>query len=352
MASGARDRLFQVLELPPWTIADLVDDAGARDRVLDATGASFILFGEARRRTARGGKEVHVLDLCAAVRHRMVQEDVRQRLFGGFANVVPRRWELSVESDYLEFEATAAWLDIATRYYVALARLLVLDFQGAHALLDEVDEKLRSLPAVPKGPHRALGRRLPSARLEVLDTERAWCYLRFYETGDDAFLARGEEVATLVHRIQPNNYGANLTRAAAAFLLRRDVAFAEQAINRCAGHPRPEWRFSRAFLLAYRRQYERSRREYQVALRQAGAEPILPLLIEQAIDRVATEEPLHPGPRFASGVINLLLKDDPDIARREFAAFLELEGSLDARTRRWVEEAVNACVAQLGGEAA
>lgn len=332
---------FSVTELPAWLASEMLESEEARESRFEEMGAQFLLLGEARLREDGKGEPVHILELTAVVRHRPISGEVQKRLFGGFSEAIPRRWTLTQRSDYLQFEATAAWMDIATRYYVAMTRLLVFDFDGALSLLEEVDQKLGTRQLLPAKPRNSLASRLPSARVEVLDAKRSWLVMRYFESQGPERLREAEEVSVRIHEGRPRHYGANLARAAAAFTLRRDLTAAKAFVERCSGNPHPAWRYSRAFLLAYSGEHVAAQREYLRAFQRPGGEKHLAIEVEQSIEQTIQEEPDNAGLRLASGMVNDYAKQDFALAIEGYSAFLQL--APEARLRQWTENRIAEC---------
>ena len=107
----------------------------------------FLLYGRVRQREL-DGQSIHVLDLYGLVGHEEVPKELSDKLAGEFASVLPRRLIIPTDNDFVGFEFTADWVDIAAHYVVGVAAFVSRNLGFAESVLLALEKRLAMRPDV------------------------------------------------------------------------------------------------------------------------------------------------------------------------------------------------------------
>lgn len=280
----------------------------------------FMLYGRIRKRQIRG-RDSHLLNFEGLVMHAPVAANVQKDLQADFNTVLPRRVAFEEDNDAFAFEATSEWTDVSARYIIGMAALMSGAVGYAETLLLDVERQLRGRSAAP--PLREIARRLPGRFKALYDTWLRHLIGRYTLTREREYLEKGDEVANKLLKRDPRHYPAMLMKAISEFVLRRDVTEARRLILRCRRIRDATWRWSLAFLHAYEGNVKEARAEYDRAFRGRIDDVTVPIQAEEFIQLVLEEEPHRTQLHYCTGLINFFVKEDFDVAQRDFQHFIE-----------------------------
>ena len=131
----------------------------------------------------------------------------------------------------------------------------------------------------------------------------------------DGYLAKLDEIA-------PNSYRGHLLRAVQHFV-KREIGKAISVIRKCKDISGGDvtWRYSYAFLLAYRNDLQQAIQQYKLAFAGSCQDHIV-AETEEFMLWVLDQEPDKFQLHFCLGYINSEAKDDDILALEEYGAFL------------------------------
>ena len=125
--------------------ARALDSERAIFKFLDRKKAHFLIRGRIRTRSEADGLN-HYLELSAVVRHAQLEKHVQAAFAKEIASFFPNGIIKIPKSDQLpKFKLTADWLDLASRYIIAIAALVSNDFDYAEKLLSDVQNLLQKI---------------------------------------------------------------------------------------------------------------------------------------------------------------------------------------------------------------
>lgn len=294
--------------------------------LLAKSESTFLIWGKARVRRGKG-KAIHVLDLRSAVRHNFITSEVKKRLVREMSELLPLRREISSDDDLAEFEVNAESAGFAVKYILAVAAILSGQSAFAQELLEELLEQLRAFrseaPPEVKRSVQAMKARAPdvlaSAHMEqIRDIGYRWRKGRDERLLDES-LRHLDEAA----RLSPKRYDIKVSRAFHLFVRDRDVGAVRRVLRECrmARIQDPTWRFSEAFIQAYRGELGLATREYRIAF-DRDFDPAITLEVEEFIEWFLGEEPGMTQFHFCLGLINLWGKKDGAQAVAHFREFI------------------------------
>lgn len=297
-----------------------VDDVDSARRVLARTRAHFMIYGRVRRRLVEGAP-FHILTCNGMVRHRPAEETVRSELARDMMSYLPRRVQFAEDRDVFSFEATSEWLEVAARYAIGAAAMISGDAQYAEHQFLAVERRLRTghrrLPALS-----TLSGRVAQRLVELYTVWHAHLAVETARVPLGEGVARLEEVARKLLERDANNYGALLSLAMTDFVLRRDLPAAFKKVARCKHGPNANWRYSIAFLYAYKGDLTRARDEYKYAFQSRRIDAELPVHVEEFINAVIAQEPDKVQLHFANALVNEYAKEDVGSAVHHYEQFL------------------------------
>lgn len=125
----------------------------------------------------------------------------------------------------------------------------------------------------------------------------------------------------------PDHEGALLLKATCDFTLRHDTRSANTSIGKCKRSRYGNWRYSRAFLLAYDGKLADACEMYERAFKSRLSDEAVPVQVEEFMQLILDREPGAVPLHFFSGLVNLKAKGDWEGARRDFSTFLEKHGA-------------------------
>jgi hypothetical protein len=318
-------RNIEIVVYGPDLAGSITDLASATD-AMTRSRCLFALWGRARVRTINGQPH-HVIDLQAAVRHRVLEEHQVTALAREFASVMPKQLAFGENNDVFAFQLTSEVIDVAARYIIGLAALAHGDLDYGEKLLLEV----RDLTAARADhPAAAIARRVAVPLAELYQVRTLHALAAHRRSGDPADLARAERMAERGLHVLPGNPGPNVTLAYCAFELRRDVRAAREHLRAGRGSNEPSWRVSEAFLSAYEGRLTTARQAYKAVFANRAAVAKHIDQWEEHIRSVLAREPARYHLHACLAWIAFLGRQDMTAAVQEADAFLSHASASDS----------------------
>ena len=318
ISTGSTGRLFNYLVIPTYAANKIVvvDDA---IRIRDKCRAHFMLYGNVRKRML-DGKLCHFLMLNGIVKHRRIDDVLKNKLSKEFGELWPNRVAIPEENDLLAFEFTSEWTEIVAKYIIGIASYVSGAPNGAELLYNDIASRLQSMdrehPAYMK-----ISDRLPHRLQEVYQAQSAICTSKWERDHSPAHI---DTLGDIMDKYEHNgvyDYGYYLGKSLYLFLGSRDVDAAISVLTDCPGKREATWHYNMAFLHAYKGDLDEAYREYKKASRSHEPKGMI-LRIESFLTWTLQQEPTMYQLYFALGFINLRIKDDPVSAKRDLEMFV------------------------------
>lgn len=235
--------------------------------------------------------------------------------------IFPRRLRIDSKNDLISFELTSEWVDCVSRYIIGIAAFLSGDDEYAEKLfLDLLNNT--NLKKINFPPLKKMSQRVPVrlADIYVLHATREFELWRKDRKVDHwnyiwSWIKK-------VKRLYPNQYNTRIFTAIYYFVTERNITKAIREIKKCQGQFDTTWRYSYAFLLAYRGELKKAIRIYKQA-GQGYCDPSIPFQTEEFILWVLESEPEKKQLYFCLGMINWKCKEDRKQAIKDFTKFTE-----------------------------
>ena len=279
----------------------------------------FLVWGTARLRKIEG-RDMHILKLEGLVAHAGIPDVVANQFSQEFAELFPRSVKVDKENDVVNLEVTSDWLNLVARYIIATAAVLSGDIKYAEGLFLSIvnDQRLRecTIPAI-----RKIRQRTPVRLGEIYLFRGRLAYEEWRKTQSQAGLeAVGINLIALAKH-DSANYAGRLLRAIYLFINARDINGAETELRKCRDIRDATWRYSWAFLLAYKGEMHRARRMYKTAFANYCS-PHVPVDTEDFMALLLKQEPDKTQLYFCLGLVNWHGKEDFQQAIKDFKTFL------------------------------
>lgn len=333
---------FHFVEFPQRVAKDLSNEERARF-VAQRSNIHFLLYGRGRLRTRPEGP-AYVIDLKALVRHAAVDALVSQRLREDFSASMPNRLIVCSGPDILACEFAAKHVDAVARYIIGTAAALSNDFPYAEELLLDAEARLRRYQQQAEGlPLSVLLNKVRTRLREFYQEWLARLMRRYTFKRDVDALRAAEPIIGKLLNYDPQNYEGHLCLAICAFVLRRDIEAAKKEIEACRRADDGAWRYSEAFLHAYKGDLDAAYYSYRSAFAAPLRDPTVVTQCEEFIQGVLDAEPDRKWLYYCLGLLNHRVKRDLEAARCDFQSFVA--GVDAARFRKhipiankWIEE--------------
>lgn len=314
---------FQLIELNESFSELATDNASANQLRLRCEG-HLLIFGDTVQRKERG-KNFYVLRLQGIVCHTPISATDQSALAQEMNSVLPLKNAILEENELSGFEITSVQLAEATKYVIATAALLSRDFNFAISLLEETQqskEKLKrnsNVKAIRKLIDLVPIRLADSYRFASLDSFERWERSR-----DNNDLQNSIDWIIKYDKIKPaDNLHFLLMKAIGHFVFSRDIDSAMRCINQCKSRyiADPSWKYSAAFLEAYRNNLDNAKQFYDVAIPTESGYHI-PFQIEGFVAWILDIEPQNNQLNFCLGYLNEIFKNDFVSARKYYLKLL------------------------------
>ena len=314
---------FQIIELNEHFSELAIDNASANELRMRCKG-HFLIFGDTVQRKERG-KNLYILKLQGIVCHAPISDNDQSALAQEMDSVLPLRTAIPEENELSGFEITSLQLAEATKYVIATAALLSRDYVFAIALLEELQhtkEKLNinsNVKAIRKLIDLIPVRLADAYRFASIDS-----FARWEKTRSSSDLQNSINWVVKYDKIKPNdNLHILLMRAIGHFIFSRDIEAAMKCISRCRAKyiADPSWKYSAAFLEAYRNNLDKAKQLYDAA-KPTESGYVIPFQIEGFIAWVLDIEPQQKQLNFCLGYLNEIFKNDLVSARQYYSKLL------------------------------
>lgn len=281
----------------------------------------FYVYGQVKRRSE--GEKKYFLKLEGLVAHRPLHIKTSDALKKEFVNILPKQVSFLEAFEFRGFEFTADIVYLAVRYITGIAAYLSGDPILAHEFHDNLQKEFGKFNPLP--PHlQAIKNRIPI----LLSDEELLIARRHYFRNETAKL---KEWLNKSLNANPNNYGGWLLKAIVDFLptIDNNPQAALESIKKAQKHARSthEWRYSRAFLYFWLRNYTEALRDCKnLKSKSYGGEEITIREVEDFNLQLLRDYPQKVQLYFWLGFINFIKKKNLPLA---YDYFTKLEEKAD-----------------------
>ncbi len=322
---------FVFVEIPNHFIDKIVSPDGAIKFLHDAR-CSFMVYGKARTITMNGQLQ-HILNLEGVVAHKPIPTEISKSFSKEFAELFPRRMTISSEGDLFQFEITAQWIDVLSKYIIGIAALLSGDIGYAQELFENLKQvlldKKQNLPALIK-----IKQRLPSRLEDVYLVQLNILYEEWKRSKDDSLINKMKPILDKLNAVSPHNFDARFYRSIMYFLNGRQISKAKAETLKAQTKKHTTWQYNYAFLLAYEGNMNEAVKQYKVAVDEVFEEPKVVLEVIEFIMWVLDIEPNKTQLLFCLGMIYYYAIKDFSLALQDFKKFVEVTPANRFSTQR------------------
>ena len=314
---------FQLIELNEYFSEQATDNVSANQLRLRCDG-HLLIFGDTVQRRERG-KNFYVLRLQGLVCHTPISVNDQSALAQEMDSVLPLKNTILEENELSGFEITSVQLAEATKYVIATAALLSRDCNFAISLLEEIQKNKEKLKI--NSNVKAIRKLIDLVPIRLADAYRfasIASFTRWESSRDSNDLQKSIDWIIKYDKIMPaDNLHVSLLRAIGHFVFSRDIDAAMRCINPCKSRyiADPSWKYSAAFLEAYRNNLDNAKQFYDAA-KPTEIGYHIPFQIEGFIAWILDIEPKNTQLNFCLGYINEIFKNDFVSARKYYSEFL------------------------------
>lgn len=311
---------FALVEAPQY-IAARVQTTEAAKKLIGSMKCRILIYGRTRVRSINR-VETNVLELRIVVAHKGIAQQVSDVFAKEIAELfLPPKLQTPTDNDVFIFEITAQWVNFATQYFIAAASFLSREYQYAVSVLENLETQLKS-STINLNQIAELKRRVPAGLARIHIAQARILYQNWRKNREATHLVKMKSHLDEVKKRIPDDYALLLLKAIHAFVIEKNLRRASDAINRCKQVKEPTWRYSKAFLDAYKGKMNDAERTYRAAFKLEGqAETYLE--VEEFLDWMVHEEPDKVQLHYCLGLVNHHLKGDRERAREDFNRFLD-----------------------------
>lgn len=308
---------YKIIEYPEF-FASKVDQSNVT-KYMKKSKAHFFIYGSLKKRYHES-KEQYFFNLNMGVRHGPISTTVSKKLSEEMNLLSPRRVRFHVENEFKGFEITSNWAALAVEYIIGVAAFLTGDVKFSSDLHYKLFNKLLkvkiNLPAI-----KTLKEKNKIKLTESLFWLQLIKYRAFRKNGKKELLDEVSEILETIKFIEPRHYPASISRAIIYFLKDRNTDGALKELRKTQYKPDDTWRYSEAFLYAYKGDMDKAIKSYKKAFR-GVTEQHVPEESEEFIHDILKSEPNKYQFWFCLGLINFFAKEDITLAAEDFKRFL------------------------------
>lgn len=314
---------FQLIELNESFSELAIDNISANHLRLRCVG-HLLIFGDTAQRKERG-KNFYVLRLQGIVCHIPISATDQSALAQEMDAVLPLKNTILEDNELSGFEITSVQLTEATKYVIATAALLSHDFIFAISLLEEIQKSIVKLKI--NSNVKAIRKLIDLVPIRLADAYRfasLVSFSRWESSREKNDLQDSFDWIVKYDKIKPaDNLQISLMKAIGHFVFSRDIDAAMRCLNPCKSKyiSDPSWKYSAAFLEAYRNNLDNAKQFYDAAINTESGHHI-PFQIEGFIAWILDIEPKNTQLNFCLGYINEIFKNDFVSARKYYSEFL------------------------------
>ena len=317
---------FDFVVLPKWH-AEKILDSDAAEKYARKCRAHFLVFGNAKVRVLNG-KESHVLRLRQLIVHKPISKDLSKLFSQEMSEVFSGNINVSRENDLVGLEVTSVWLAEAAKYFIAVAALVSGDLNLSQSLLERLRGSkhlaaLKNIRGVAK-----LRQLIPQRLSDVYLNKARYAQTRWRTDRDPRILEEMNENIEKYNKIVPKSYDYRLLKAIWYFVGSRDIISALSELYACRGQSDATWRYSAAFIEAYRGNIDDAVRLYEKAFTRP-IERHVSFEVEEFISWILESEKDKHQLFFCLGLLNLKAKEDIQQALGDFRTFLSKSNGSD-----------------------
>jgi hypothetical protein len=315
---------FDIVELPNPLAKKVIDSASSREALIK-TKCQFIFYGSVVNRS-HDGKSNLCLSLDGVVIHKPIPSIVSDNLSREFAAIFPRDVNFPQDQELNGFKFTKEWMNIASKYMIAVAAFVSGDFKLAFSLNEYTYRYLQknniiSIPNIDFLKNKV--------RQRLIESTAAMIQLNYFlyrKTKKISHLNDTKRYLNLGYELDPQNYSFHMSRAVYFFKVEKDIRKADKEIRACENAPDGIWRYSRAFLRLYRGKIDAAERSYSKAIKE-DLPPHILFEIEEFLMDVVEKEPDKCQLWYGIGILNWKVKGDLKLATDAFEKFLKCENT-------------------------
>lgn len=314
---------FHLVELNSY-FSELAKDPSSANILRLRCKGHMLIFGDAVQRKERG-KNLFVFRLRGIVCHTPAPPDAQSLLAHEMNSVLPLKEEILEDNELSGFEVTSIQLAEATKYVIATAALISHDYNFAILLLEELYKNLGKLKlnANVKAINNLI-RLIPNRLADAYRFASTVHFARWEVSREESELQESITFEQKHNQIKPGDQLPLLLMSAIFhFVKSRDINAAMSCINQCRSKyiTHPAWKYSAAFLEAYRGNLDKAKEYYDAAITTEQGFDI-PFQVEGFIAWILDVEPDMKQLNFCLGYINEKIKDDSISAQKHYYNFL------------------------------
>jgi tetratricopeptide (TPR) repeat protein len=311
---------FALVEAPQY-MAERVQTTEAAMKFISSMKCRILIFGRTRVRSINR-IETNVLELRVVVAHKEIARHISDVFAKEITEIfLPSKVQTPTDNDVFIFEITAQWVNFAAQYFIAMASLLSGEYPYAVSILESLETQLKTI-TINLNQIAELKKRVPMNLGRIHIAQAAALYGKWRKNRDAAHLVEMKSHLDEVERRIPEDYSLLLLKCIYSFVVERNLRRASDAINQCKQVKDPTWRYSKAFLDAYKGKMNDAERAYRAAFKLEGPAGMY-LEVEEFLDWMVHEEPSKVQLHYCLGLINYHLKGDRERAREDFNRFLD-----------------------------
>ena len=316
---------IRLLSLRDFHAEEVTDNESAA-AYMAKTRATLIWFGSVAVREHKGEEHLVLRSEGMAVHSPTTQEN-SSLLSVEMASVLPLNRRFKKKDELDGFELTSELFGLGAIYIASVIAYISNETAASIKLLEDLKTKIESQP------RKAIKSIHTFKNLDTVSCKRLKEFAANYGSNcltnwqSDQKIEHIKELEQFIETSQfkwQDDPTMLQLRAVCHFLLNRNTQAAhgvQDKIRKLVANPPAAWYYSKAFLLAYDRNYREALKLYRKAF-SIEAPRETPVQIEDFINLVLREEPNKVGLLFFLGLINLHSKNDLTSSKRDLAEFL------------------------------
>lgn len=318
---GNIGKTFQVISIPDH-ISEKITDNESAESLRKKCKAHFFLYGRVRLREI-DKKKFHILDLDGIVSHKLIPKEVSQVISNEFAELLPRQIQIATENDVLTFSFTSELTEYIAKYIIGIASAVSGGLNYAESLFNNISSLISNqktyFPVIIK-----IKQRIPLRLAEINETRAIIAHLIWTKKHDNASVEKIGEALSKINGQYLDRYRVRILKSIYLFLSNRDVDSAITNLSRCKNEKDHAWRFSLAFLHAYKGELHKTMRQYKFLANPQNTEIKADILsqVEDFFCWLLELEPQKYQLYYCLGYINWKIKGDTTQAIKDFEKFL------------------------------
>ncbi|MCW7471700.1 tetratricopeptide repeat protein [Leptospira kanakyensis] len=311
---------FKIIELNNHHLEKIHQDTYI-DYLFKKSNSRLILYGTTKTRLIRG-KPTRILNLNSWVLHTLIPKELSESLSDEFSKIYPWNIEIPMEDEYTGFKLQSEYFNYTAKFLLATGSLITRDFDFSIHLFEEVktwldNDKNKNLFKLN------LSKFLIPKLLEAYHNLASIYYNEWKKNPNTELINKFNKYVDKILSVYSYDYRALLLKAIFTFIVENNADKALTLLKKCRRVQNNGWKYSVAFLFAYKNDLDRAYSYYISAIKTPGENfPILDS--ETFIMMVLEKEPNNSSLYFALGILNYYAKEDYILAKDYFEKFLNL----------------------------